>query len=325
MMEKNIDQLIARILSKEASSEEVVQFSNWLNADEKKQEEFSRIRSYWQAEVSSEEIVNPLISSERFALRLKKEQRKKQNRMIWSLTSVAAIFLFLIGFSTWHFVYNMQPEKAIHYYTYMTENNRSEVVLSDGTKVVLNKESQLIYTNLYGEGKRDVQLIGEAYFEVAHDSLTPFILTMGESSIHVLGTKFNASSYENAPSISATLLEGSIRFESSGQQVVLLPDQQINFNKDTKRIDVIEVDSRDIVSWTKNVVKFKKISFAELVGNIEKAYQSEIIIGNKDLLNPELTVSASFDENQSLEEVLTVISRSVPIKWSKKENSYYIK
>ncbi|MDD2436989.1 MAG: FecR domain-containing protein [Massilibacteroides sp.] len=322
-MEKSINQLIARILNGEASSDEVLQFSNWLNADKKNQEEFCRIKSYWQAEVTSEQTVTPFMSVDKFSLRLKKEQRRKQNRRFLLFVPVAAVVLILLGITTWYFMPDQQ-EKTVHYYTYMTENNRSELVLSDGTKIMLNKNSQLTYTSSYGEKIRDVQLKGEAYFEVAHDSLVPFLLTMGESSICVLGTKFNAKSFDEGSVITATLVEGSIQFQSAGQQVVLLPNQQVNYNKETKSIEIKEIDSYELTLWTKSVIKYKMIPFAELISRLKETYDTEIIIKNAVLRDPKMTVSASFDENQSLDEILKVISRSVPIKWTKKDNVYYI-
>lgn len=319
-MKKSIDQLIANVLDGEASPEEVLQFSNWLNSDKKNQEEFCQIKSYWQAEITPEETINPLAPMEKFSHKLKKEQRKK---LFFYSISIAAITLLVLGISAWYFVYN-QTEKEVHYYTYMTNNNRAEILLSDGTKVMLNKNSQLTYTDLYGEEIRNVQLKGEAYFEVAHDSVIPFLLTMGESSIRVLGTKFNAKSYDEESDITATLVEGSIQFQIADQQIVLLPDQQVNFDRETKKIEIKEVDSYELTLWTKSVIKYKTIPFSELINRLKETYETEIIIKNAVLRSPELTVSASFDENQSLEEVLKVISRSIPIKWTKKDNVYYI-
>lgn len=320
-MEKSIDHLIARILNGEASSEEIVQFSNWLSSDKKNQDEFCRIKSYWQAEVVPEETINPLASMEKFSLKFKKEQRGKRKKLFFY--SISAVILLIIGFAAWRFVY-YPSEKETHYYTYLTENNKSEVRLSDGTKVVLNKNSQLTYTNLFGKDRRNVQLNGEAYFEVAHDTLVPFLLTMGESSIRVLGTKFHAKSIDDGTDISATLLEGSIQFQNEDQQIILLPNQQVNFDKESKRIEIKEVNGYESILWTKSVLKYKMIPFAELIDRLKETYDTEIIIKSAALRNPELTVSASFDENQSLDNILKVIARSVPMKWTKKNNVYYI-
>ncbi|MDD4515930.1 FecR domain-containing protein [Massilibacteroides sp.] len=322
-MEKNIDKIIARILNGEASAEEILQFSGWLSADKKNEEEFRRIRSYWRAEVSQEQANNPLTSLEKLNKRLTKQPTQKRNRLILLSLSVAAISLLIFSLSNYYLA-PADPQETTHYYTYITDNNRSAITLEDGTKVFLNKNSRLTYNNHYGKESRNIELTGEAYFEVAHDTLNPFILTMGESSIRVLGTKFNAQSLEDGSEVTATLVEGSIQFQSADQQVILLPDQQVCFNKETKRIEIKEVNSYERTLWTRSIIKYKTIPFAELISRLKETYDTEIIIKNAVLRDPELTVSASFDENQSLEEILKVISRSVSMKWTKKDNVYYI-
>ena len=114
---------------------------------------------------------------------------------------------------------------ASEYYTLLTDEHKSDFTLEDGTVITLNKNSRLSYSNKYGKDKRDVKLEGEAYFEVSKDPDKPFLVEMNGASIVVLGTHFNVKADADSDDITATLVEGSIRFEGAKQNIVMTPNQ----------------------------------------------------------------------------------------------------
>lgn len=322
-MDINTDKLIGRILNGEASPEDTVRFREWLNVNPSNKEEFHFLNSYWQAEVALEEEHDSLVSFEKLNKKLK---LKKQRRILLISFTAAATLALLFGFSRTRFLLNEPNEKAIvQHYTHITDNNRSEILFVDGTKVMLNKNSKLTYSNEYGKTDRKVELIGEAYFEVSKDTIVPFIVETGESSIHVLGTKFNVKALSESTLLTATLVEGSIRFETTNQEVRLLPDQEVTFDRTTQRISLRTVNTEESVAWKNGVIKYMHIPFVELINKLEAIHNTRIILERKELKNPEMTVSATFEEGQSIDDVLRVITKSIPIKWSKTDNTYHIK
>ena len=124
--------------------------------------------------------------------------------------------------------------------------------------------------------------------------------------------------------ITAVLLEGSIRFESPTQQVLLAPDQQLTFIRSTNKIDIQSVNAKENLAWKDGLLKYKSIALCTLLNELEKKYEIPIHIENKKLMDPNVTVSGTFSEDQSLKEILQVISRSLPIKWSQRDGTYYI-
>ena len=108
--------------------------------------------------------------------------------------------------------------------------------MDDGTKIILNRNSRFTYSDAYGTDQRKVNLEGEAYFEVAKNPERPFIVDMGNASIRVLGTTFSVKADKGKDQITAVLLEGSIRFESPTQQVLLAPDQQLHSSVQRTRL-----------------------------------------------------------------------------------------
>ena len=147
---------------------------------------------------------------------------------------------------------------------------------------------------------------------------------MGNASIRVLGTTFSVKADKGKDQITAVLLEGSIRFESPTQQVLLAPYQQLTFIRSTNKIDIQSVNAKENLAWKDGLLKYKSIALCTLLNELEKKYEIPIHIENKKLMDPNVTVSGTFSEDQSLKEILQVISRSLPIKWSQRDGTYYI-
>ena len=320
---ENINQLIIKVLNCEASSEEMIRLSRWLYEREENQDEYRKLKSYWDAEISFNHSLKPEISLQKTQFKIHKEQ---QNRKLKGLklfaVSIAASLLVLFGAR--FFFMNTQKINAIEYYTYMTENNKIDFTLDDGTKIYLNKNSKLVYTNQYDKDDRYVRLEGEAYFEVQHKPEKPFVVDMGDARIRVLGTSFNIK-MDEYETICTTLTEGSLRFETSDQQVKLNPAQKLIYLASSKRIDVSVADIDKELAWIEGVIRLKNILFSDIIDDLKKQFNVKIVINNEQLKNSSIFMTGSFAVGQSLEDIFKVISISYPFSWEKKDNTYYIK
>ena len=221
-MENRINHIIARVLSGESSSDDILSLSEWLNENEKNRDEFRRLKNYWDADVAFKQTFR---------------------RQLWrnAIPLIAAACLLFI-FSTGFFLYNTN-DRTSEYYTLLTDEHKSNFTMEDGTVITLNKNSRLSYSDRYGKDSRNVKLEGEAYFEVAKDSGKPFQIEMNGASITVLGTHFNVKADAESDDITATLVEGSIRFEGAKQNIVMTPNQQLTFSRSTNKVDVKHVDT----------------------------------------------------------------------------------
>lgn len=226
-------------------------------------------------------------------------------------------------FSTALFLYNTNDRTSEHY-TLLTDEHTSNFTLEDGTVITLNKNSRLSYSDKYGKDNRNVKLEGEAYFEVAKDSNKPFQVEMNGASITVLGTHFNVKADAESDDITATLVEGSIRFEGAKQNIVMTPNQQLTFSRSTNKVDVKEIDTETFTAWKDGLLKYKSIPFIELIENLKDIYQVEIRIDDERLADPSITVSGTFDQKQSIEQILKVISCSLPVQWTNNDGIYHI-
>ena len=157
---------------------------------------------------------------------------------------------------------------------------------------------------------------GEAYFEVAKNPERPFIVDMGNASIRVLGTTFSVKADKGKDQITAVLLEGSIRFESPTQQVLLAPDQQLTFIRSTNKIDIQSVNAKENLAWKDGLLKYKSIALCTLLNELEKKYEIPIHIENKKLMDPNVTVSGSIFKGDFTSNISQFADQMVTKRWN---------
>lgn len=324
-MENKIDHIIARVLVGEASAEDIFELSNWLNEDVSHQQEFKQLKNYWDAEISMSHSILPTLSAENLQHKIETQNKISHKKQVMKyLFSLTASITLIVLLSTGYLIKKTNSSDS-KYYTYLTNENKTDLTLDDGTRITLNKNSRLTYSDEYGKKSRVVRLEGEAYFDVAKDSLKPFSIVMGSSSITVLGTSFNLKNEINSHNITATLVEGSICFETSGQKVVLKPGQQLTFDQESTSIDIIQVKTEEYTSWKDGLLRYKSIPFVELIQTLKEKYQVEIIIKNKKWMKRDIVVSGSFGSDQDIGQILNIISHSLPFHWTYENGIYYIK
>ena len=204
----------------------------------------------------------------------------------------------------------------------------SLITLSDGTKVWLNAGSQLMYPSLFMQKKREVLLIGEAFFEVTKNKEKPFIVRTELVDVEVLGTSFDVSAYADDKIFETVLVKGSVNvgIKKDGllagkEHVVLLPNQRIAFNKEENTSKVSDVNTTFYTSWKERMFQFEKEDLNRILRKLERYYNKKIHL--KDPLLGGYKISGKLDLKNSLSEVLDVIQMTVPIDWGKQKNGDY--
>lgn len=228
--------------------------------------------------------------------------------------------------------------------------SRSKIQLPDGSQVWINSGSKLTYHNSFNGSTREVQLDGEAYFDVVKDAEHPFIVHTSGIDIKVLGTAFNVKAYKAEPFIEATLIHGSIEVINKNRpgapKVMLKPHEKLVYNKfpeadprDQRADAVIPSESDaysitikplnkniadiDIVetAWVYNKFSFEDERFEDLAHKMERWYNVKISIENEKLKNHR--VSGSF-VNETAEEAMKELQFLIPFRYSVKNNEIVI-
>ncbi|MBE9598673.1 FecR family protein [Pedobacter sp. MC2016-24] len=151
-----------------------------------------------------------------------------------------------------------------------------QVLLPDHSTVWLNAATSITYaTTLNKQGKRWVRLeSGEAYFEIAKDKAHPFIVSSSGQEVTVLGTHFNINNYSNENAIKTTLLEGSVKIQSSSSTKVLKPGQQSAVTRN--QIKVTPVDTEAVVAWKNGLFVFNEADVPAIMRQISRWYNVEV-------------------------------------------------
>lgn len=184
-----------------------------------------------------------------------------------------------------------------------------QVILSDGTRIILNGGSQIIYPGKFNKGERVVELQGEAYFEVKKSFGDPFIVKTVGQEVKVLGTEFNIATYD-LNSIKTTLVEGSVEIsmvKGNKSPFLLKPGEQSTVSQDgfySKK----EVNLKKELSWKSGVFYFENTPFSEVLNQVSQWYDVDVIY-TSDI--PKGTFSGIIDRKVSLKTLLEYFEESL--------------
>ncbi|MGN6418111.1 MAG: FecR family protein [Pseudobacter sp.] len=168
----------------------------------------------------------------------------------------------------------------LQYNTMSTPKGRQyQLSLPDGTKVWLNAASSIRYPTVFTGEARNVEITGEAYFEVAKRSSQPFRVTVDKKmKIDVLGTSFNVNAYSNEAKMSTTLIDGAVRVTGSqaGDSKVLKPAQQAVFTGAALAV-TSDVDTDKVMAWKNGIFNFEGASLEDVMKQIERWYDIDVV------------------------------------------------
>ena len=193
------------------------------------------------------------------------------------------------------------------------------VELSDGTKIWINSDSKLKYPVEFVGQSRNIELIGEAYFEVTHNSEKPFFVTSGSQRVEVLGTSFNISSYERDSCIMTTLVEGRVKVENSLQEhhnTHLRPNQQSILDKKTGLIKSQNVKVDEYVAWQSGWFRFNDKPISQIMVILARWYDLEVQFESENISNKHF--SGGFKRYDSFDQARKIIEQTGEIKFEVK-------
>jgi ferric-dicitrate binding protein FerR (iron transport regulator) len=208
-------------------------------------------------------------------------------------------------------------KKIVYNYLTVPRGGQFHIILSDGTQVWLNSESQLKYPVLFNEeDSRKVELVyGEAYFDVSpsseHKGLKFKVFNQSQE-VEVFGTEFNIKAYKDDTKIYTTLVEGKVTVNIGNLKQSLLPSQQLSLNRKTNNTTVNYVDVFNEVSWKDGVFSFENIPLKEMMKVLSRWYDVEVLFKNKSIENEQFV--GVLRKSQNLEEILLSIENFKIIK-----------
>jgi len=197
---------------------------------------------------------------------------------------------------------------------------RTQITLSEGTKVWLNSGSKMVYPAVFSENKREVYIDGEAVFDVTHMQDKPFVVSTKDFDIKVLGTVFNVSSYADDKSSSTVLEQGKIEIVCSGTSILsqkkldISPGFMAVFDRNLKTFDQQKVNPQKYLSWREGYLILNNEKLENILIKLGRYYNIEMVVTDNHLKNE--TFSGYLDLKNSPEEVLSVINETTSLSYS---------
>ena len=196
--------------------------------------------------------------------------------------------------------------------TVQTVANPSElttVILPDGTTVKMNASSTLQYPAQFAAGSRKVKLSGEAYFEVVHDAVNPFILELNNMEVEDLGTSFMISAYPGKAGVEVNVTSGSVRLRDKNQkeETLLMAGWSGKYRSENDIIEVANSLDANYLSWITKEVSFHHTPLSTVFEELENVYHVRITFNDPEIAN--IPYTANF-EKFDLGDIVKIIAQT---------------
>jgi len=207
--------------------------------------------------------------------------------------------------------YSTARGKTVAEVTYNTlttpRGGQYEVTLADGTKVWLNAASSLKFPTAFTGSERVVELTGEAYFEVAHNSKQPFKVKTANQIVQDIGTQFNVNSYADEDAAATTLVEGSVKIFDAGRQTMIKPGQQYLLKANGVPEVRNDVDIDEVTAWKNGLFQFNNADIKTIMRQISRWYNVDVEYSGQV---PASTYHGRISRNSNASAVLKILELS---------------
>ena len=324
-MKNYIQQLVELFGHNDYLPETRKRVQQWLADEEHADEKNEALHTLWQ-EASKREVPMGMRQSlqrmkENIGIQPFTSFRKNYQLLIWK---VAVAVLLTVSSVSVYLLLEKKPMKDL-LECHIPTAEIHELTLSDGTQVVLNSKSTLLYPEQFVGKTRSVYLIGEADFKVKPDKKHPFIVKVKDCQITALGTEFNVNSYPESEEVMATLLEGSVKVEFNNltSNIILKPNEQLKYNKYTKEYNLLQPDMDDVMAWQRGEIVFGNMHLDDIFTSLERKYPYTFVYSLHSIKKK--TYSFRFPKDATLKEIMEIISQVVgDISYVVRENKCYI-
>ncbi|AHM58384.1 Fe2+-dicitrate sensor, membrane protein [Flammeovirgaceae bacterium 311] len=311
-------ELLQKFYRGECSEEEVQKVLSWFASKEQKDEMLEQLESQWEEfeepkenspdGYQPEKVLNAIHARIQLDDKIQvKEARIRQlhGDRFYPLKVASVVLLAIVAsFVILKFTTPSTQSTAISYIsTEVPAGQKKTIRLADGTVVVLNAASKLVYPEKFAANSREIELEGEAFFKVARDIRKPFTVKSGEVVTKVLGTSFNIRAYRAEADIEVAVATGKVNVSHGDEAHNLLPGELVQYNAETKSLNVQEYDHQEVLAWKEGIIYFKDATYEEVKSTLERWYGVEI---HSDAKVDNWQYTGSF-KNENLKAVLMSI------------------
>jgi len=299
---RDFNSLVSRYLSGELHTDELSWFQEELRNDPEKQAMLDECRLIWDSAVPDQSYD---LDAEWNLMRKKLPgiKMKSGRSLLFYTYRIAAVLVLglLLSFSLIYVSRTVGMERV------MADNEPVEVILEDGTEVIVNRHSSIRFSKKFDGAERKVYLSGEAWFDVARDTSMPFVIDAGAALVEVLGTSFNVNAYKDNPTVEITVESGLVAMSAKADikdLIVMKAGSGGSYNKDHRELKLIPTSDPNSISWKTRELYFDASTLREVAELLNKVYDTRIVIMSEELASCPITVTF---RDQTLEAILNVL------------------
>lgn len=320
--------IIKKYLSGKSSEEEQKDLLQWIRREENLNE-FQRIKQEWTTEVRKETMPSEFAQDwkaiqGKMMAQLQQEVQQKQRTL--NFFRYAAIFMVLIAVPSLLYIFSQnQPAAPLVYTTVAADYGQiSKAILPDSSVVWVNSGSSIKYNNQFSASNRDIELEGEAFFEVTRNADLPLIVTNSDLKVKVLGTEFSVSAYPEEPNIHVILEKGKVELTSASNtrfRQEMKPGEMATFSKIKKELALTAVNTSLYTSWKDGLINIYNLPLSELVIKLEKRFNQKFLV-DEQIKDVPYTFTI---KNEDLSSVLSLMEKITPVEAIQREHVIELK
>lgn len=332
MQDEHFYDLMVGYFSDNLSAEEVAELVLWRDANEANSRLFRQLHTIWMSIPNMEQLAkyDKVLAYKKFMDCVHAHQRQRRHRRVMYMMRYAAILLVTVGVFSYLFYIKGQDMVESRFADISVEaplGSTTRMTLPDGTQVWLNAGSRITYSQGFGVRERNVKLVGEGYFEVAHNENLPFHVNSSALKLRVLGTKFDFRDYPDDPNAMVTLVEGRVALDShtdsANREYQLQPNECAVFEKGSKNMTIQSSVAQTSRQWTRGVLMFHDTTLREIALTLSRSYHQRIVIADRQLATLNFYATFNRDE-QSLTQILDALSATGRIRYKLQGKTYII-
>ena len=221
---------------------------------------------------------------------------------------------------------NQAPVDSLRYNEVIVpKGGEYQLVLSDGTLVYLNSMTKIRFPERFSEKCREVEVCGEAFFEVAENKRVPFVVKTDAYEITVLGTKFNVTAYADEQVATTTLVEGAVSISGKciGEAKALRPNEQFVLDRVSGSVEIKNVDVNYYTAWKDGMFRFRDVRLEEIMHVVERWYDMTVVYEDESVRD--LHFGFNMSRLETIEPLLNIFELNGKIKITKEGKVLKIK
>lgn len=325
--------LMAKMLSEEASEHEKATFSAWVQEDPLHQKQWEEAQMLWNKEMKREASQASDIEQawtrmqSRISTPAPVAKTISFKRPAFFIPAIAAVISVLVVFwQPWNSTPALKSLKT-------QQSQLAELALSDGSQIWVNQNSVVRYPEKLKGKERVLQLEGEAFFEVARDESRPFIIEAGDTRVQVLGTSFNVRAYEDENAVELSVKTGKVLFfkgdkllPDSSNALILVAGEQAILAASEAQPAMQASQQPNYLAWRDKELNFQNAPLSQVIEALSRFYDVEFTWENAALAERKFHADSAY-KNVPLVDILDeiMISNQSQITFEKVDNGYLIK